>query len=465
MAVVTHVQDFESGTGTLFTTNCTAVQSGSYARTGSYSLAITATSVGSDCYVRIPLNGTYPPGSVITWAAWVMSPSGADTYRWNIQEWSGGYRGTAYNASAAVSLDAGVWTRVTGTGTLFTDWAGSTSLILRPIGVPGAWSTGDTLYLDDLYVESGEVGPNGRLWDEQCHPGGLEASFTFDGLVINDKTVFDAYVLKQIAGIFDFPQVRPVEVALPERPGVYMPEMYYGSRTITLTGYIRAGNVAKLRAMEYDLKSAILGSQQEQTLLISSPLYPQNYTIECRGMGCSINERLLAGDIRAEFSVTLVASDPRILGSTLRTYTTNFTASATNSITWANLPNYGSWFAYPQVRLFENAGLAWSVTGARVSWIPQNVLGIGVEYNGAALAGGAGAYREFDTWGGVRLYDAAGTSYMNVAVNKTMSYPLVIPPSDWSPSKSGETSTGLGVYCSAETNDVRAQIRWKDTYL
>lgn len=307
--------------------------------------------------------------------------------------------------------------------------------------------------------------PTAKAWDAECHPGGLEAKFTFNGVVLNDKAppTYDAYVLKQIDGIFDFPEVRLVEIPSTEQHGVLIPEVYYGSRTITLQGAIRASNIARARQMLYALKTAVLSAQSEQQLLIQNANYPQDYYIYCRGISCSATERPGPGGYWIEFTIALKASDPRILGSIERSYAMNFTANTDVQHAISNFPNYGNWWAYPRVRFTENTGLTWSVTAPKITWDSSSYL-IGLEYNGAALAGGAGAWREFTTWGGVQLYDAGGVSYMDPAVNKTMVYPLVIPPSGRNASFAAYGAF-ITTRCTAETNVVRATAYWRDTYL
>src|SRR4051794_13912869 len=86
---------------------------------------------------------------------------------------------------------------------------------------------------------------------------GLESVFEINGLALNDRiTSPDAYIVNDIGGLDDA-DIRDARELAPSEHGEVAYDMFYGGRTITLGGYIRAGNVEKLRAMQRDLKLAV----------------------------------------------------------------------------------------------------------------------------------------------------------------------------------------------------------------
>lgn len=78
---------------------------------------------------------------------------------------------------------------------------------------------------------------------------GVEARILHNGLLLNDTRVPDYYRITEITGLDDV-DVRDVREDNPDRDGETAYSAFGGGRTVTLRGYIKAGNFAKLRQME-----------------------------------------------------------------------------------------------------------------------------------------------------------------------------------------------------------------------
>lgn len=97
-------------------------------------------------------------------------------------------------------------------------------------------------------------------------PAGLAGVYEYNGFVMNDRRVMDRVVLEKVTG-FDDPDVRDSREDNPDRDGETAFDAFYSGRTITLQGYIRAGNYARMLYLFGALKSAF-NSLTESTLSI-----------------------------------------------------------------------------------------------------------------------------------------------------------------------------------------------------
>lgn len=316
--------------------------------------------------------------------------------------------------------------------------------------------------------------------DLQIGPGGLENRFLVRGIYLNDRSTEDRYHVDRVEGIYDFPKVRTIESPLPARDGISSDDLYYGGRTITFSGRVVAGNVAKLRAMEQSLKHALFSDQTETAVKFTNAtgasLLPIDYNLWARPVDCSFAEVIRSDGVSSQFRIVLQASDPRIYGATVRERSITFSANATVSDPIWNFPNYGNWYARANVRLQE-AGNAtsWSVTNPRVFLAQSLGSAIGVMYSGSAT-GAAGTYREIQ--GGSFFVSATnhGAGYVGIVdqasaewgsqslVNQGVLYSLVIPPLNFDPNRSGRGAS-INAFCTAKTNTAIAKVRWVDTYL
>lgn len=312
------------------------------------------------------------------------------------------------------------------------------------------------------------------------HPGGLESRYTYRFLTFNDKTANDRYHLDRIEGFYDLPRTRLVEFPNPGRDGVTMHDMYYGGRTVVLTGRIMAGNLAKLRYMEHQLRHNMAYDQTETQMTIKnvtgSKLLYSDYYSHMRPIELMIGDAFRADGLSANFRAVFQASDPRIYGATIRERDISFTANATVSDPIWNFPNYGNWYARANVRFMESSNATtWSVTNPRVMLSQKVGQAIGVMYSGSAT-GAAATYREVQGGsfsssaashgaGYVRILDQALSEWGNQnLLNQGVAYTLVIPPVGFDPDRAGRGGS-ITTFCTAKTNTAIARVRWIDTWL
>lgn len=147
-------------------------------------------------------------------------------------------------------------------------------------------------------------------------PPGLEAIIEFNGIYLNNRSWIDTYIVNQIGGLED-PDLRDDREVNPQQHGETAFDAFYGGRTITLTGYIRAYNIHKLRDMQQALKQALAGLKNEKELILHSWNNPStDVKILCRkGAPIQMAEiQSVDNYFRRDFLITLRASNPRFLG-------------------------------------------------------------------------------------------------------------------------------------------------------
>jgi hypothetical protein len=144
-----------------------------------------------------------------------------------------------------------------------------------------------------------------------AQPWGVEAILAYNGLVMNDRLVSaETYRITKLHGLDDA-DVRDAREVNAADHGETPHRALYGGRTIVIEGQIRANNLAKMRAMQQDMRSAFLG-------LTEAPLYlHMNHDpdtaiyINCRKSGkIEMDESQARMDYWRDFQITLRASDP-----------------------------------------------------------------------------------------------------------------------------------------------------------
>ena len=315
--------------------------------------------------------------------------------------------------------------------------------------------------------------------DMQLAPGGVENVFQYRGLSFNDRSTDDHWRVDSVEGFYDLPRTRLVEYARPDRHGVVIEDVYYGGRTINISGRIRAGNAAKLRQMEHTTKATLFYNQLESELRIKNragaSLLPQDYTIWCRPVNASFSEQIRADGLWSLFKITFQAGDPRILGTIARERGLTFFSGFSYSDPIWNWPNYGNWYAKANVKIQQiNNTTSWVLNTPKITLSGPYVNGIGVSYAGAAT-GTSGQWREIETGafsyldsqgsGVVRIVDQSGAKWGNQnAVSRDMAYPLMIPPVNFDPALAGRHAN-INIYAATAINSPIAVIRWHDTFL
>lgn len=122
----------------------------------------------------------------------------------------------------------------------------------------------------------------------------------------------DFYRILEIDGLGD-PDIRDSREVNPSAHGETAFQSWYGGRTITITGRIEAGNLAQLRKMTDDLKTAF-GSLDENFLYFRNTHPEFDAKISCRkNAPINIKEVQSGWDFRRDFQISLRASHPFFL--------------------------------------------------------------------------------------------------------------------------------------------------------
>lgn len=143
-------------------------------------------------------------------------------------------------------------------------------------------------------------------------PRGIEAIFSYNGLIMNDRSVFDKYRIMAIDGLAD-PDVRDTREEKPGEDGEDAYDSYYGGRTIVLTVRVEAYELKKLRDMEEALRTAF-ATMEEKPLYFLTESPEKNHYIMCKKSASLTKEEDVQNlNFRhfREWQVTLRASDPR----------------------------------------------------------------------------------------------------------------------------------------------------------
>lgn len=178
-------------------------------------------------------------------------------------------------------------------------------------------------------------------------PGGVESVFIYNGVYLNIREWIDTFLVTNIEGLADA-DVRDAREANPGRHGETYFESFYGGRTLTLSGKIRAHNINKLRDMEQGLRQAFNDIDTEKPLIIRNTNFGRDMMISCKKIQpVNIPERQDNFKFERDFQITLRASNPRFLSTSRKTTTSSLfiedTFSETAQAQFTNLvtnPNF-----------------------------------------------------------------------------------------------------------------------------
>ena len=143
-------------------------------------------------------------------------------------------------------------------------------------------------------------------------PRGIEAIFSYNGLIMNDLSVFDKYRVMSIDGIAD-PDIRDNREDKPGEDGEDSYNSYYSGRTIVLRVRVEAYELKKLRDMEEALRTAF-ANMEEKPLYFLTESPEKNHYIMCKKSASLTKEEDVENlNFRhfREWQITLRASDPR----------------------------------------------------------------------------------------------------------------------------------------------------------
>ena len=195
---------------------------------------------------------------------------------------------------------------------------------------------------------SGGTGLLAGLGTGTSVPGGVEAVFEYNGLVMNIRNWLDTYLITSVEGLADA-DLRDSREVNPGDHGETFFNSFYGGRTITLGGKIRAHNLAKMRDMIQALRTAFSGTQSELPLRITGGSASLDVIINCKKFqSLNIPEAQNNFQFERDFQVFLRASNPRF-----QSYTELFTvltAGASYPLSVV-VPNLGNYNAQPKIQI------------------------------------------------------------------------------------------------------------------
>lgn len=144
-------------------------------------------------------------------------------------------------------------------------------------------------------------------------PSGVDAIIAYNGLVANNRKWIDSIIITEIDGFSD-PDIRDDRDVNPQEHGETAFESWYGGRTITLKGFIRAFTLDKLRDIEQGIKTAFL-TLEEKALVIQGKTLESSVQIFCKKNAPMAWTEVQQSDDRfkRDFMITLRASNPRFV--------------------------------------------------------------------------------------------------------------------------------------------------------
>lgn len=172
-------------------------------------------------------------------------------------------------------------------------------------------------------------------------PTGIESQFEYNGIILNDRSTIDKYVVRQVTGFADA-DVRDSREPNPGSHGETPLESWYGGRTIILSGRIEAYTLEKLRDMQEAFRTAFV-SLVDKPLRVRTASMERDFTIICRkSSSMDGNEQQTDWNFFRDFQVTLRAGRPEFLSfvSVARTIYPNRVVNPsfeTNTVGWSSL--------------------------------------------------------------------------------------------------------------------------------
>ncbi len=161
----------------------------------------------------------------------------------------------------------------------------------------------------------------------------------------------DVYRIMRMDGVGGLPDIRDSREINPSRHGETSLSSYFSGRPIVLDGRIEAGNLPKLRAMEYALRSAFSSLEDDWLYFHAWGDSSLSTRIKCRTTGFSIAESQDNKHYRRNFQITMRAPHPfftSVASISDEEVFLQTTAGTPNPIT---LTNNGNFQAYPVIRI------------------------------------------------------------------------------------------------------------------
>lgn len=208
----------------------------------------------------------------------------------------------------------------------------------------------------------GGGGPDPTPTAPWAYPGilGLEYEIEYNGITFNEHlkygyeanpTAAERYKVTDIGGLDDA-DVRDSREVYAMRDGEFALPSFYAGRTITLTGYIQAKNLRRLREMANALRAAMSDISVERPLIFRA--YPAEgehtgdiYLMARKGAPLQLKDDFdpTVGRFRMSFMATFRASDPVFVSADPGAATAS-PGGAPLSIT-----NQGTWYNWPTIQI------------------------------------------------------------------------------------------------------------------
>ena len=233
------------------------------------------------------------------------------------------------------------------------------------------------------------------LGSDRIRVGGIENVIEYNNSRINVTQNADAVVITSIDGLSDA-DVRDNRELNPGYDGETAFKANYGGRTIVLNGFIRAGNLNKLRNMQEGLKR-IFSPLEERPLIFRGTSGSKHLQIYCRkSQPITMSEVQQGFEFKRDFQVTLRASDFRFTSlfqaSQSWTPEEEISTSSPETVDFGNIVNLGSYYADPIIKI---EGPVTSNTTGGIGLVISNVVAQSIgSYSSSASAEilGEGSY-------------------------------------------------------------------------
>lgn len=212
---------------------------------------------------------------------------------------------------------------------------------------------------------------------------GVESTFQYNGLTINDRTLENKYRVTSIGGLGGA-DIRDSREIRSGRDGERTHRAFYGGRTITLSGRIESLNdhLHGLRVMTTALSGAFADLSEKPLFINQGNLGGWDTQISCRpGQPVALTEEIKTWYHYRDFLITLRASDPRIVSQQqmAQTWVANATSVLGESIfVHQNLGNYKADLNVTLRGPMTNP--TWVLGDTAFSFINGTVIGAGQEW-------------------------------------------------------------------------------------
>jgi phage-related protein len=189
-------------------------------------------------------------------------------------------------------------------------------------------------------------------------PRGVEAILSYNGIAMNDLTVYDKYRVMGIDGLSD-PDIRDSREDKFSDDGEDAYDSYYGGRTIVLKIRVEAYQLDKLRDMEEALRTAFASLTEKKLTFVTGDPEKDHYIMCKKSQSMSNTEDIESINYRhfRDWQITLRASDPRFYRSKKKSKSSTIVGGVPEELNVINIGNYSS---FPKIKLFgpmENISL------------------------------------------------------------------------------------------------------------